>query len=89
MYIQKLPGLSERRSLFSVSFRRELLLSEDARLMDEINAFADAAEDRRTIFADLGAVAISLAAKYPHKSAVEIEEKARAVWRSRDLHWME
>lgn len=64
-------------------------MSDDTRLMEEINAHAEAAEERRTIFADLGAVAISLAAKYPHRSAAEIEEKARAVWRSRDLHWME
>ncbi|MGF6178508.1 hypothetical protein ABIE33_006828 [Ensifer sp. 4252] len=62
---------------------------DDARLMAEINAQANAAEEHRTILANLRAMASRLAANYPHRSADEIEAKAKIVWRARRLHWKE
>lgn len=58
---------------------------DDVRLMAELHAQAKAAGDHREIIANLRALSLNLAAKYPRWSADEIEAKAKVIWRARRL----
>ncbi|CDZ52321.1 hypothetical protein [Neorhizobium galegae] len=60
---------------------------DDVRLMAELHAQATAADDHREIVANLRALSLNLAAKYPSWSADEIETKAKVIWRARRLQW--
>ena len=63
-------------------------VSDDAALMTEICAHADKVEEG-IAQVQAGSLVTALAAKFPHRTASEIEDEIKVVWRARHLHWDE
>lgn len=61
-------------------------VSEDAELMAEICAHADKVQDG-VAQSEAGSLPTVLAARFPHRTASEIEDKIKEVWRARHLRW--
>lgn len=60
---------------------------EDLLLMRSISAQADRAEEIKPHTVDLAPLSQRLHEEFPHRSAAEIEEKCKDVWRDRHLVW--
>lgn len=70
--------------------REELIEREnDKELMAEIKAQADKAEEARPETIDVSVLAMTLGAKFPHRSVDEIRQKIIDAWRANDLFYTE
>jgi hypothetical protein len=61
----------------------------DQDLLSQLTALSEAASENREKLADLKVISASLAKRFPHRSAEQIEAKAKCLWRYRGLHWRE
>jgi hypothetical protein len=64
-------------------------MTEDEELMAEIRAQAERAEEARPETIDVSALALTLAARFPHRNVDEIKQKIIDVWRTNDLFYTE
>ncbi len=64
-------------------------MTDDDELMAEIKAQAENAEEARPETIDVSALAMTLGAKFPHRSVDEIKQKIIDVWRANDLFYTE
>lgn len=62
-------------------------MDQDFELFEEIEVQAARAAQEDTADVDLAALASTLHAGFPHKSAQEIEAKLQEVWKDRGLTW--
>lgn len=62
-------------------------VSHDADLMAEICAHADKVEEGTAQSRAGSSLATDLAARFSHRTASEIEDKLKEVWRARRLRW--
>jgi hypothetical protein len=62
-------------------------MTDDDRLLTEINAQAEFAYQSRPKMSDALALARALECDFPHRSVDEIEKKIKSVWRAKGLFW--
>lgn len=69
--------------------KRNRTMIEDEKLMAEIKAQAEKAEEARPETIDVSVLAMTLGAEFPHRSVDEIKQKIIDVWRANDLFYTE
>lgn len=62
---------------------------DDERLLNEIQAQADAALEAIPAHQNIHAIATMLAGHFPHRTVEDIEEQCKAAWRARHIFWTE